>query len=66
MALELGQARLEELAAGGRQLSEVGPEALVSLHKTFNVLQTFRNRHLPNFVKFSKGRQESARPSQLS
>ena len=43
------------LAAGGRQLTDVGPEALVSLHKTFNVLQTFRNHYLPNFVKILQG-----------
>ena len=34
--------------------------------KTSVKSQTFRNHYLPNFVKFSKGRQESARPSQLT
>ena len=34
--------------------------------KTSVKSQTFRNLYLPNFVKFSKGRQESARPSQLT
>eukprot|EP01045_Picozoa_sp_COSAG04_P018736 COSAG04_NODE_1756_length_5675_cov_3.546449_5_plen_350_part_00 len=54
------------LAAGGRQLSEVGPEALVSLHQDRCYVLHIRNHHLPNFVKFPKGRQESARPGQLT